>query len=45
MNSFELETFLTTRNIDNIEEFKQTLNNNSNVIAINYKGIITYRLK
>ncbi len=45
MNSFELETFLTTRNVENIEEFKQRLNNDPAINCINYKGIITYRVK
>lgn len=45
MNQFEIESFLKSRNINNISNFIINLNNNNKVNVINYKGIKTYRLK
>lgn len=45
MNSFELETFLSSRNVTEIETYKKRLEEDPEINCINYKGIISYRLK
>ncbi len=45
MNSFELETFLTSRNVTDTENYKKRLEQDPQINCINYKGIITYQLK
>lgn len=45
MNSFELETFLASRNIKDVDAYKKRLENDPAFNCINYKGIISYRLK
>lgn len=45
MNSFELEAFLTSRNVTDIESYKTRIKNDAAFDCIDYKGFITYRLK
>jgi hypothetical protein len=45
MNSFELEAFLTSRNVSDIDTYKNRIKNDPLFDCIDYKGIITYRLK
>lgn len=45
MNNFELETFLKSRQVQNIEEFVRKLQADPKINVIDYKGILTYRLK
>ena len=45
MNQFELRSFLASRNVENIEELVQEIENDEKIIVIDYKGIKTYRLK
>ncbi len=45
MNQFEINSFLNTRNCNNIDEIFQKLSLNSNVEIVNYKGYNTYRLR
>lgn len=45
MNSFELEAFLTSRHVTDIESYKTRIKNDAAFDCIDYKGIITYRLK
>lgn len=45
MNQFEIEGFLKARGNNNCDEFINRLKNDESVVAINYKGYETYRLK
>lgn len=45
MNQFELESFLQSRKIKDINKFIEKIEENNKVNVINYKGIKTYRLK
>lgn len=45
MNQFELRSFLASRNVENIEELVQEIENDEKINVIDYKGIKTYRLK
>lgn len=45
MNNFELETFLKSRQVQNIEEFVRKLQADPKINVIDYKEILTYRLK
>ena len=45
MNQFELRSFLASRNVENIEELIQEIENDEKINIIDYKGIKTYRLK
>ncbi len=45
MNSFELETFLSSRNVADIETYKKRLEEDPEINCIKYKGITSYRLK
>lgn len=45
MNNFELETFLKSRQVQNIAEFVRKLQSDPKMNVIDYKGILTYRLK
>lgn len=45
MNQFELRSFLASRNVKNIEELVQEIENDEKINIIDYKGIKTYRLK
>jgi len=45
MNQFELESFLQSRKIKDINKFIEKIEENNKVNVINYKGIKTYRLR
>ena len=45
MNQFELESFLKSRKISNIDEFIHKLEKDSKFKVIDFKGIKTYRVK
>ena len=45
MTQFEIQSLLASRREENIDSFFTKLANDNNVNSINYKGIITYRLK
>ena len=45
MNQFELESFLKSRKIPNIDEFIHNLEKDSKFKVIDFKGIKTYRVK
>ncbi len=45
MNSFELETFLSSRDVADIETYKKRLEEDPEINCIKYKGITSYRLK
>ena len=45
MNQFEINSFLNTRNCNNINAILEKLSLNDNVEIVNYKGYNTYRLK
>lgn len=45
MNKFEIEAFLKSRNVNKIEDIFKRLDNDDMINKIEYKGIITYRLK
>ena len=45
MNQFEVESFINSREIKNVKEIFEKLENDEKINVINYKGIKTYRLK
>ena len=45
MNQFEVESFMNSRNEENIKNIFIKLENDSKINVIDYKGIKTYRLK
>ncbi len=45
MNQLEIEGFLKSRGSDNVEAIFDDLKKDSKVVAVNYKGYDTYRLK
>lgn len=45
MNTFELETFLASRNTADIAAFKKRLENDPQFSCVEYKGIVSYRVK
>lgn len=45
MNQFEIESFINSREIKNVKEIFEKLENDEKINVINYKGIKTYRLK
>lgn len=45
MNQFEIEGFLETRGCNHVDSIIEKLNNDSSLVAITYKGYVTYRLK
>jgi hypothetical protein len=45
MNSFEITSFLRSRNTEDPENIMRVLENREDVMSIEYKGFKTYRLK